>query len=125
MALPSSTCTVVLASVTLAKQPTTGDMLGLFAMLGLLALVIGLLVVLLFVARKAMRGGQQRFGFDEGFSLADLRSLLNDGKITELEYERAKAHVISHGRFKMIGNAAQSNEQDIEASVEPSDETGI
>jgi len=42
-----------------------------------------------------------------------------------LEYERAKAHVISHGRFKMIGNAAQSKEQDIEASVEPSDETGI
>ncbi len=96
----------------------------MFVAFGLLGLGICLLVVLLLVARKAVLD-RQHFQFDEGFSLADLRSLRDDGKITESEYARAKASVVARGRLKAAADVTQSKERDIKALAEPPDDADI
>ena len=83
---------------------------------GLLLLVIGVTLLVLafwlkrqfFDAPKPLPPGN--FG---GFSLGDLRRLRAEGKMTEAEFERAKALLVAPARRDVIAAAGDEREADV------------
>jgi len=96
---------VVLGAVLLAQQQDARDWIRVLGVGGLFVLVIVVLLVVIVVARKALLGHEPRFEFDEGFTLADLRQLLADGKISEAEFDRAKVIILARSKAAVSGDS--------------------
>lgn len=84
----------LIATISLAIDPRIMQwMVGAGFLLG--ALLV--LVVVITIARKLFLDTPSGLELD-GFSLSELQALLEDGKITPQEYERAKFSVLEHNR---------------------------
>ena len=84
-------------TTTLAITERTTNVL---VMVGVLLLAILILIVLIALARKILFDTSTRLELD-GFSISELQELLADGKITQEEFNRAKASVIAVNRRKL------------------------
>ena len=104
---------VVLGAIVLAQQ----NMFRVLGAVGLFVVAVIVLLVVIVVARKMLLGHQPRFEFDDGFTLADLRQLLSDGKISEAEFDRAKVIILAHSR-KDVSSDGPHIDSDKDAAVD-------
>ncbi len=85
---------MILAEQMLAQQSDATD---LFFPILLIMVVIGLLIGSIALVRRKMLAGQDDSANDPlaGFSLSNLRQLVKEGKMTQEEYDAAKALIVA------------------------------
>ena len=102
-ALVPVTGAIVLGAILLAQQAAR-DMFRVLGAVGLFVVAVVVLLVVIVVARKMLLGHEPRFEFDDGFTLADLRQLLSDDKISEAEFDRAKVIILARSTKDVPGD---------------------
>ncbi len=81
---------MVVTRIILAQDDSSGG--SVFFWSAVLIIVVALLFVGIYFVRRWLRVEEDVHG--EGFSLGDLRAMQKDGKLTEEEFERAKAKMV-------------------------------
>lgn len=105
-------CVAVMGTVPSKPAAPKSEMPDALIATGILVLTVSVLIVLAAVAKKLLSGRQARFDLGDGFTIADLRQLRADGKISETEYALAKASVAARERQALLDDDPQSRGRD-------------
>jgi|GEM_PF-7132440 len=89
-------------------QHSTGELFASIAFwLGLLAIGVVVMVVVAFIIRKRMLGPDEDLFDGKGFTIAELRQMRDDGKITDVEFDRAKRAIVAQSLSEIEDNDQQ------------------